>query len=258
MSTQAAFSAALLDPAHGVPADLCVWHGGDPTRRFAVYRNNVLASLVSALADTFPVVQALVGEAFFRAMAGIFVRESPPQSPALADWGEAFPDFVARFEPAGSVPYLADVARLELLWLMAFNAADAEPLASARIAAALADAARLPDLCFGCHPSVGVLSSCHPAASLWAAHQGTGRLDEIDLGQAESALVARIGLRVEIVQVSAATAAFITGIAGGLALGQAAQAALELDECFDLAAALAVLIRLGALTHLAIPGEPSC
>lgn len=258
MNTQAAFSAALLDPAHAVPADLCVWHGGNPTRRFAVYRNNVLASLVDALADTFPVVQALVGETFFRAMASIFVRESPPRSPALGEWGEAYPDFVARFEPARSVPYLADVARLELLWLVAFNAADAEPLATARIAAALADSAHLPDMCFGCHPSVSVLSSRHPVVSLWAAHQGSGRLDEIDLRQPESALVVRSGLRVEVVQVSAATAAFICRISDGLTLGQAAQGALDLDERFDLAAALAVLIRLGALTRIATHGEPAC
>lgn len=258
MNTQHAFAAALLDPAHAVPADLCVWHGGDPTRRFAVYRNNVLASLVDALADTFPVVQELVGETFFRAMAGVFVRASAPRSPALGDWGDRYPDFVEHFAPASSVPYLADVARLELLWLKAFNAADAEPLATARIAAALADTAKLPKLCFGCHPSIGLFSSCHPVVSLWAAHQGTARLDTIDLRQPESALVVRSGLTVEVVRLAEGSAAFVKQIANGIALGQAAQVALEVEESFDLATALAILIQLGALTRITTHGEHSC
>ena len=67
------WAAALLDPERPAPPGLRAWNGSDPARRFAVHRNNVVASLVSALADGFPVVQALVGEEFFRAMAAVFV-----------------------------------------------------------------------------------------------------------------------------------------------------------------------------------------
>lgn len=68
------FAAALLDPARPAPAGLTSWNGSDPAQRFAVYRNNVTVSLIDALADTFPVVQALVGVDFFRTMAREFVR----------------------------------------------------------------------------------------------------------------------------------------------------------------------------------------
>lgn len=53
MSHQQAIAAALLDPAHPCPPGLTAWNGSDPAHRFAVYRNNVIVSLVDALADTF-------------------------------------------------------------------------------------------------------------------------------------------------------------------------------------------------------------
>lgn len=137
MNDQALFAAALLDPDAPCPDGLTTWNGSDPARRFAVYRNNVIVSLIDALADTFPVTLELVGEAFFRAMAGIFVRRTPPRSTLLVDYGSGLPTFIERFEPAHPVPYLADVARLEMLRVRAFHAADADPLTLDQIAQAL-------------------------------------------------------------------------------------------------------------------------
>lgn len=74
MSMQHIFSQALLNPELPCPSDLKAWNQSDPTQRFAVYRNNVIVSLCDALASTFPVVQALVGEDFFHTMARDFVR----------------------------------------------------------------------------------------------------------------------------------------------------------------------------------------
>lgn len=56
---------APLNPELPCPGGLTSWNGSDPELRFAVCRNNVMVSLIDALADTFPVVQALVGEEFF-------------------------------------------------------------------------------------------------------------------------------------------------------------------------------------------------
>ena len=70
----AAFAEALLSPESDHPPGLRTWNGSDPGPRFAVYRNNLVVSLVDALADTYPVVQEMVGVEFFRAMAREFVR----------------------------------------------------------------------------------------------------------------------------------------------------------------------------------------
>src|SRR5579864_7312457 len=69
---QDAFATALLDRTSPVPAFLAGAARHRPERRFAVYRNNVAAGLVEALATRFPVVKRLVGDEFFRAMAHLY------------------------------------------------------------------------------------------------------------------------------------------------------------------------------------------
>lgn len=254
MSAVQAFAHALLRPQAPCPAGLKSWNGSDPAKRFAVYRNNVIVSLVDALADCFPVLQALVGEGFFRAMASEFARANPPRSPVLAWYGDGFADFVADFPPAAGLPYLADVARLEWLRVEAWHAADADPLPMAEVAVSLADEAALPALRLALHPSLRLLRSAHPVVSLWAAHHAEdadAALRAIDFADAEAALVLREGLEVAILRLEAGAAAFLDRLLRGFALGQAAQAAGP----FDLPATLGLLLRCGAVVTMASPGS---
>lgn len=257
MSDQPLFAAALLDPDAPCPAGLIAWNSSDPTRRFAVYRNNVVVSLIDALADTFPVTLELVGEEFFRAMAGVFVRAAPPVSTLLAEYGADFPAFIEQFEPAGSVPYLADVARLEMLRVRAFHAADADPLSPDRVARALADPEQLPALRATCHPSLGVLSSRYAVVSLWAAHQGVSDLACVNPAVPESALVIRVELEVSIIALPPGGEVLTARLADGLTLGEAAGlAAASAGPDFDLTVNLALLLRFGAFSSFSLPAEP--
>ncbi|WP_172147315.1 HvfC/BufC N-terminal domain-containing protein [Pseudomonas tumuqii] len=249
MNSQQDFFAALLDPERDCPADLKTWNGSDPAARFAVYRNNVLSSLIDALAASFPVVQQLVGEAFFRAMAAVYVRHSPPRTRILADYGTDFPTFIEGFAPAGSLPYLADVARLELLRIRAYHAADAAPLNPTVLAAALAVPERLGSLRLRLQPALGLLDSAFAVVSLWAAHQGALALAEVDPDQAQCALVLRNGLAVEVLGIRRGDLVFIQALLQGQPLGAATQPALASDPTFDLGACLAQLLRAGAITH---------
>lgn len=250
MNHQQTFAQALLDPERPCPPGLTTWNGSDPARRFAVYRNNVVVSLVDALADTFAVTQELVGIPFFRAMAREFAGANPPTSPLLAFYGAAFPDFVERFPPATSVPYLADVARLEYLRVHAYHAADLEPVCMEAIGTALRDEAELPQLSPAIHPAVGVLDSKAAVVSLWAAHQELGDLATVVPDAPECALVVRDGLDVEVLKVPRATGVFIASLKRGETLGSAAAAALAVDPDFDAALPLALLIQKGAITAL--------
>src|SRR3546814_5903028 len=66
----------------------------------------------------------IVGDEIFRAMARVYVASAPPHSPIMLDYGASFPDFIERFEPATTLPYLADVARIERAWIEAYHAAE--------------------------------------------------------------------------------------------------------------------------------------
>ncbi|PQO97527.1 DUF2063 domain-containing protein [Pseudomonas frederiksbergensis] len=246
MSTQAAFAAALLDPQQPCPEGLCSANGADPASRFAVYRNNVQSSLINALADSYPVVVQLVGEEFFRAMAGSYVQSCPPQGPLINDYGKDFAGFIDHFEPAACVPYLADVARLERLRVQAYHAADAQPLSHAQIATALADPQALSELTVGLHPSLNLLTSAFAVVGIWAAHQQDASLVGVDLDHGQNALVLRNGLEVEVFTIDQGASTFIQN----LRLGQPLSQALETAPAFDLSQTLALLISHNAITHL--------
>jgi hypothetical protein len=246
MNLYSNFAAALLDPSAAYPPGLRIWDDVDPGKRFAIYRNNVIASLVDALADTYPVVQALVGIDFFRAMAREFVYHSPPRSPLLAGYGAEFPDFIESFPPALGLPYLADVARLEWMRLESCHAADTRTLSEAELTQLLRQPEQLPAMCFELHPALRVLRSTYPVLSLWVAHQIEDpgpALESIDMECGEAVLLVRPGFEVEMISIESATATLITGLQSGLSLGQLAQ-----HEEGDMAATLALLIRSNALT----------
>ena len=250
MSPQRCFAEALLEPEQACPPGLITWNASDPARRFAVYRNNVIVSLVDALADTFAVTQDLVGEAFFRAMARVFAYTNPPTSRLLVFYGETFPAFIECFPPAASLPYLADVARLEFLRVRAYHAADVAPVRSEDIVAVLADEDKLPDLGLALHPSLAVLDSAGAVVSLWAVHQGVGDLATLVPDVPETALVVRDGLDVEVMSIPRASGVFIAAVKRGATLGDAMAAAQSVDRDFDATLPLALLIQKSAITAL--------
>lgn len=241
MSTQASWAQALLEPDQVIPAGLSAWNGADPAGRFAVYRNNVIASLVDALADSFPVTQALVGTDFFRAMAREFIRIAPPRSPVLAFYGQDFPGFIARFPPAAALPYLADVSSLEMAYIESFHAQDHVSVAPERWQTALSDQENLPRLRITLHPSLKVVRSPYAIVSLWAAHQNQTPSCLPDPDQAENAWIVRKGLAVEVMRMAKGDCDFIEALAADRPLSDAAQAAQGND--FDLARCLGLLLR---------------
>jgi hypothetical protein len=252
---QADFAAALLNPEAACPVGLQAWNNSGPEKRFAVYRNNVISSLIGALADTFPVVQALVGVDFFRAMAGVFVRQSPPRSRLLVHYGQGFAEFIENFEPAGSVPYLADVARLEMARVEAFHAADAAPLSPTPASVILASGERIGELRLTVHPSVRLVPSCYAIVSIWAAHQGHGDLTAIEPWSGETALVLRPHLDVLVLPCDPGVTEFVLCLQRGRDLAESAGTAAAITQDFDLSATLALLMTHGALTSIHLPQE---
>ena len=108
MSLNTAFTHGLLRPEAPVPTGLCNPDGSAASKRFDIYRNNVAVGLTEALRTGFPVLRALVGDEFFTAMAGVYLRAHPPSTPLMMYYGEAMPSFLAGFAPVAHLPYLPD------------------------------------------------------------------------------------------------------------------------------------------------------
>lgn len=96
--------------------------------RLKVYRNNIVGSMSDVLLASFPVMESLVGKEFMEGMARSFVLAHPPKQGCLSLYGAGFDDFVAGFKPAQSLPYLPDVARLEIAMNQAYYAKDQDPV----------------------------------------------------------------------------------------------------------------------------------
>lgn len=250
MSVQAAFANALLAPDQACPEGVFSSNGADPASRFAVYRNNVHSSLINALAAAYPVTLQLVGEEFFRAMAGLFVQASPPTSPLMSEYGSAFAAFIQDFEPAASVPYLADVARLERLRVGAYHAADTQPLDRQTVLQALQGQTDLGKLRVQLHPSVSTFSSAYAVVAVWAAHQAESAMDSLNPWHAQGALVLRQGLAVKVFAIDSGSVAFINSLNSGAELEMAVALALEAFSEFDLNQCLTLLISHDTITHL--------
>jgi hypothetical protein len=241
---------ALLAPEPTVPDGLTTWNGSDAGQRFQVYRNNVFASLIDALAETFGVTQALVGEAFFRAMAREYIVQFPPHTASLAHYGHQFPEFIGGFPPARPLPYLADVARVEQAYVAVYHSEDAQPLDMATAQSQLERPDQLAGCRFVLHPAFQVLRSDWAVVSIWAAHQGHGSLDTIDPSSAENAWVIRSGLQVAVLATGRGDCCLVEALQAGESLQAAAGLAFSRDPAFDLTRCLGLLFREGLIVEV--------
>ncbi|MBD1599628.1 DNA-binding domain-containing protein [Pseudomonas typographi] len=237
------FAEALLAPAGHYPGDLFKGNESQLRHGFAAYRNNVIGSLIQALASRFPVTHTLVGEAFFQAMAAQFIHVSAPQSPMLADYGDGLAAFVAGFEPAASVPYLADVVRLETARSQAYHAADAPPLAAAALAAVPAQ--QLLGLRLTLHPAARVVRSAWPILTLWEMNTGARPWAELDHWRGEHVLVARPHLNVVCHRLGEGQAMFLHALGAHLTLSQACEQAQREHPGFNLEGAMVCALQAG-------------
>jgi hypothetical protein len=247
-TTQAAFATALVDAGAPIPGGITTARGVADPARFAVYRNNVFVSLTAALAKRFPVVRRLVGEEFFAGMARVYAGLEKPSSPLMFRYGDAFPDFISGFEPARGLPYLADVARIEAAWTVAYHAADVSPLGAGDLAAIPPE--RLAEARLASHPAATTIQSRFPVGSIWTAHQ-RDPVEPVRSSNAETVVVVRPGLDVRVHILPDGDADFAQALMSGKTLGVAAQRAVTRQPDFDFGAALVGLVSLGAFAGIA-------
>lgn len=219
---------------------------------FAVYRNTVMKGCIDALQANYPAVVRLMGEAWFRAAAALYVPAHLPRRPSLLDYGHDFADFLATFEPAAEYAWLPDVARLERFWTEAHGAADALPLPPAAIAGM--PPARLAVTALAPHPTARwVWFADHPCVTIWSRNRildelataPTEESPKIDW-HAEGVLITRPRGHVQWAPLSQSGYAFLDACARGGTLADAAIAALDADAGADLAALMAQLLEAGA------------
>lgn len=89
-------------------------HGGvHPEHRLAIHQRHYATSLTRALVERFPATVWLVGSDLVIHAAQSFIREYPPTTPCIAEYGDTFPRHLGEQLGADALPYLTQFADLE-------------------------------------------------------------------------------------------------------------------------------------------------
>lgn len=222
---------------------------GPLSRRIAVYRNTVQASLTDVLAAAYPVVRRIVGERFFVALARRYIAQHPPRLPQLSEYGAWMADAIAAAEPLRELPYLPDVARMEWARGESHFAVDAAALDPAALAAIAPDA--LPGLRLQLHPATRVVTSDFPIHRIWQVNQpDVIDVPAVDMSIAEAVVITRPAMTVATRKISSGDAAMIEAFDDGATLADAIDAATRAEPAFDLQSALASHLEGGTFAAL--------
>tara|TARA_R110002074_G_scaffold1719_1_gene10032 strand:- start:82 stop:864 length:783 start_codon:yes stop_codon:yes gene_type:complete len=248
--TLQSFSDALLGSRGALPSIFEHSGGLDIGKRFDVYRNNVRSSLIDALRQTFPIVERLVGPDYFKTVAVIFIEGHLPRQGTLIGYGEGFPEFLETRPELAPYRYLGDVARLELLWLSAYHAADAHALSGDELSAVAPE--DVSDLILHLHPSVQLLSPQLPVYEIWQKNLNEDLSPtSVELGE-EHLLVFRPRIDVIVAPIAPDAMAFLVACNAQKTMADAFSESLRRNPAFDLSQTLSSFISQGLFTSIQI------
>lgn len=245
------FADALLNPETAPPEGVGR-KGTAAPKRFAIYRNNVVVSLIEAMKQAYPSLAAIMGEDNFSRVARHFISAHPPRSAMMQAYGAEFPEFLESYKPLAKSPFVAGVARAERAWLAAYHAVDWPVLTPQELAAASDPS----ELALSVHPAACLLYSDFPLFDLFNARE-VWPCPGIDLGTAQSVLITRPFLHCMITRLDSTDLAFFGSLFDGATLEAAITAAMEADETFAPAQAINLAISTGAFRSVKAPYRDS-
>lgn len=251
---QTGFASALFNPGPNPGTPGIRANGVSPGARLGFYRTNVFENYRKALSSTYPAVEKLVGVAFFARLAEEYSRRYPSMSGNVGQHAEQFAEFLRRHACARELPYLSDVARLELCIEDSFNEADTTALVVDRLAAA---GDRCERLRFLLAPSCRLMSSLYPVNRIWSICQNestAGAQVNLDQGGVDL-LVHRPNFEVFVEALAPGEFAMLMALATGYVFGDAFEYALGVDATFDPAVFLQRHVLSGVLTDFVLPAE---
>ena len=248
-----AFGSALLDPDIAVPKGIIGPDGKDAPKRFSVYRNNVVLSLMEAMGETYPGVRNIIGEENFAILARNFIAAHPPSSPMMQAYGDLFPKFIKQFKPLQQFPFLTDVAMVEKKWIEAYHARDTIPLDPASLSAINPD--DLMQIRFQPHPATHLVLSSFELFELFCLRKEENLANRANLSYEKSqsvraVLITRPHLVVEVKNLDQASTEFVKLILDQKSLGQAVESAMGISIEFNPSKAIAMMLSSGMLEKL--------
>ena len=223
--------------------------------QFGVYRIAYRARLRAALRDNFETLPMVMGDEAFDALAMAYIDSHPSQHYSLRWFGHQLCDFMAANLALLDHPAMLDLARMEWALRHAFDAAPAELLTSAALAAV--PASDWAALRFSLQPSVQLLALHWAVGPIWHAIKS----GQEDMAPPEALehhmLVWRPGMNTQWKSLTQMEAEFVRGLLAQRTFGQLCAALAERvgpEQAAACAVALLTeLLQTGALCALPTP-----
>ncbi len=243
---------SMHDGADSVTLASIGWAGGVRSREagFAVYVNNVRATLREALAMTYPLCCDIVGKPGFNRAVIAMLEQHPPTTADLGEYGEQFADVLC----AMSAPPIAiDVARCE--WLF-----DQLPRRSTETAWHIEAAAALPphdwlSLPLRLVPQCAVLGSAYDLAALFSEKGTDAGIIAHDAASAYPLYFCLVAGpdRVAVQPIPMQAYALARALDGHVGLEAVTEQLLRTDPEFDVFAAVGSLLTIAAVSAPSLP-----
>jgi hypothetical protein len=244
-------SSALASGAYAKP------NGLTRRRRLQVYRNNMYASLTTALQACYPVVERLVGTEFFRYAAEHYLRRTPSRSANLHDYGQSFGEFLRELPALTELPYLPDVAQLEWACQEVYHSEQSPRLDLSLLSQVPTHA--YADLRLHLNAATRLVRSDYPILRIWQVNQVDYRGDDqVDLNEGGvRLLLSRRDGTVEFTLLKIGEFSFLDALCRGHDLQHAYELAVADAADFDLPTILARHVSCATLAAFSLADSQS-
>ena len=239
---------AVID-GNGAPLASLLVGGADPSKRLDIHRRHYEASLTAAVVGRFPATGWLIGARRLEQAARRFVHEHPPIAPCIAEYGAAFPAFLATWPETASLTYVPAFADLD--WHLGRLAVSVDLAAVTREHIAAIPPTALADMAVQLQPGTHYLEAPWPVDTLVTMYLTDASAEAWTLTDDEVHLEVR-GARgsFRFSRLTAADYAFRASLSAGGTLGIAVVDGLTMDPDFDPGAALIALLDEQLVTSL--------
>ena len=244
--TQAAFRDAVTGgPVDGVLATLR--SPADPQVRLDIYRRHHRESFRRHLRGRYPTLEWLLGTDHLVALADATLQQSPPRSPSMAEYGQELVDTLL-CDGGDLPPYIADVARFD--WALGCISVAVDVAAIGLDALASLPAETLDGVTLTLQPGLAHVTARWPVDELVQLRLADAAPEQLAFEASDTHLELRGARgRFSLRRLALGEFIFRARLAAGETLGRAAEAALEREASFDVAAALASLFVEGLVIN---------
>lgn len=182
---QARFSDQLLNPTDAYEAlqldgPFAIEH------LLQLYRNNFYISFTEYLEACFPTLKALVGDEFFQQLAKHFIKEKPLSEGSIERYGALLADYIQHCPQTQTLPYLADICRLE--WCLEQAKSQLPDTVFPFNELGSLSEEEQEHVCFKLATGIEIIHSPFPIFSIWKGVKHE-ELDHIDISACESVLI---------------------------------------------------------------------